>query len=306
VALGRGEYRQGRELDALLAAYRVGARVSWRRIVEVGVGAGLEPATLYELGEAIFAYIDELSAASVEGWSEEQAAAAGERDRLRQTLVRLLVQEPQPEESALAAAAERAAWPVPATLAIAVTSMSAAAALPGRLDSEVIAAAGEDVALVVLPDAAAPGRRAALDRALGGETAALGPCVDRRRAAKSRRRAELAWRFAQRSGLSGLVVADDHLAALLLESDRELAVDLAAGMLAPLSGLAPKRRERLSATLTAWLDLNGRVEEVARTLGVHPQTVRYRLGQLRELFGDRLDQPAGRFELQLALHVEPR
>src|SRR5437899_6426114 len=31
-ALGRGELRQGRTLDALQAAYRVGARVAWRRI----------------------------------------------------------------------------------------------------------------------------------------------------------------------------------------------------------------------------------------------------------------------------------
>src|SRR5687767_4351913 len=29
--LGAGEYRQGRTLDALLAAYRVGARLAWRR-----------------------------------------------------------------------------------------------------------------------------------------------------------------------------------------------------------------------------------------------------------------------------------
>ena len=32
VELGRGESRQGRTLDSLQAAYRVGARVAWRRI----------------------------------------------------------------------------------------------------------------------------------------------------------------------------------------------------------------------------------------------------------------------------------
>ena len=32
--LGRGEYRQGRTLEALLAAYRLGARVSWRRVAD--------------------------------------------------------------------------------------------------------------------------------------------------------------------------------------------------------------------------------------------------------------------------------
>jgi len=36
---------------------------------------------------------------------------------------------------------------------------------------------------------------------------------------------------------------------------------------------------------------------------VHPQTVRYRVAQLRDAFGGVLDEPDGRFELQLALRV---
>src|SRR3954468_13476724 len=35
--LGRGEMREGRGLDALQAAYRVGARVAWRRLSSGGV-----------------------------------------------------------------------------------------------------------------------------------------------------------------------------------------------------------------------------------------------------------------------------
>src|SRR4051794_41473489 len=77
VGLGRGEMRAGRSLDALLAAYRLGARVAWRRLAAAGERAGLPPRTLYTLAEAIFAYIDELSADSIEGYAREQAAAAG-------------------------------------------------------------------------------------------------------------------------------------------------------------------------------------------------------------------------------------
>jgi hypothetical protein len=76
VDLGRGEMRAGRSLDALLAAYRLGARVAWRRLAAAGERAGLSPRTLYTLAEAIFAYIDELSADSIEGYAREQAAAA--------------------------------------------------------------------------------------------------------------------------------------------------------------------------------------------------------------------------------------
>ncbi len=37
VQLGAGEMRQGRSLDALQAAYRVGARVAWRRVAAAGL-----------------------------------------------------------------------------------------------------------------------------------------------------------------------------------------------------------------------------------------------------------------------------
>ena len=42
---------------------------------------------------------------------------------------------------------------------------------------------------------------------------------------------------------------------------------------------------------------------MAAALDVHPQTVRYRVRQLRDLFGERLEDPEARFELALALRV---
>ena len=78
VNLGRGEFHLGRSLDALMAAYRVGARLAWRRFAEAGTAAELPPEALYSLGEAMFAYIDEISAESADGYAEEQSAAAGE------------------------------------------------------------------------------------------------------------------------------------------------------------------------------------------------------------------------------------
>ena len=107
VNLGRGEFHAGRSLDTLLAAYRVGARLAWRRFVEAGVEAGLSPPVIYSLGEAIFAYIDELSAESAEGYAEEQSAAAGESERRRRRLVRLLSQHPPASQETVRTAAAR-------------------------------------------------------------------------------------------------------------------------------------------------------------------------------------------------------
>src|ERR687889_405525 len=67
VNLGRAEFHAGRSLENLLAAYRIGARVTWRRFVEAGTAGGLTPEELFDIGEAIFAYIDTLSSESAEG-----------------------------------------------------------------------------------------------------------------------------------------------------------------------------------------------------------------------------------------------
>ena len=64
-----------------------------------------------------------------------------------------------------------------------------------------------------------------------------------------------------------------------------------------------KTRRNLTLTLHAWLGNPGQRKAIADSLGVHPQTVRYRMAQLRELFGDSLDNADGRFELELALRL---
>ena len=118
--LGRGEMRAGRSLDALLAAYRLGARVAWRWLAAAGERAGLSPRTLYTLAEAIFAYIDELSADSIEGYAREQAAAAGALQRRRQRLAALLVQDPPAAPATVEAAASNAGLRIPRTLSVLV------------------------------------------------------------------------------------------------------------------------------------------------------------------------------------------
>ena len=77
LALGRNELRAGRTLDALQSAYRTGARVAWRRMADVAVARGFGHEDVTRLAEAIFAYIDELSAESVDGYAQAQSEQAG-------------------------------------------------------------------------------------------------------------------------------------------------------------------------------------------------------------------------------------
>src|SRR4051794_10680319 len=112
-ALGGGELRQGRTLDSLQAAYRVGARVAWRRISAAGRRAGLDAEMLSLLAESIFAYIDELSADAVEGFAQAQAEVEDLRRRRRRELAGLLVREPPAAAEDLRRAAKAAEWALP-------------------------------------------------------------------------------------------------------------------------------------------------------------------------------------------------
>jgi hypothetical protein len=317
VELGRAEFRGGRSLDALLSAYRIGARLAWERFVAAGEGAGHEPATLYRLASAIFSYIDGISADSVEGFAQERAETEGERQRRRRALARLLARADVSIEE-VHDLARLAGWPRPATVAALVVGGPNGDAAPAdppeadrlasRLGGDAIAAVDGATAVAWLPDPEAPGRRAQLAAALEGTPAALGPAVALPRAAHSLARARAAHALMLEGRLPDepIVAADDHLAELLLHGgDTTLAADLAARVLAPLSELRPKAAVRLRETLRAWLDHPGQVQAVAERLHVHPQTVRYRVAQLRDLFGDTLDDPDARFDLLLALRSEP-
>ena len=99
VALGAGELRQGRALDALQSAYRVGARVAWRRLAATARSAGVDPDVLSLLAESIFAYIEELSADSVEGYAEARSRLESERRRRRRELVAVLLRDPPASEA---------------------------------------------------------------------------------------------------------------------------------------------------------------------------------------------------------------
>jgi hypothetical protein len=304
VALGRGEMRAGRSLDALLSAYRLGARIAWERCVQAGQAAGHEPATLYLLATAIFSYIDRISAESVEGYAAEQSATLAERQRRRRALVRVLARQDAGVEE-VRDLAQLAVWPRPATVAGLVARAEDGDRLASRLGGEAIVVAEQGLALAFVPDPDGPGRHAELTTALDGAPAALGPTVPLERAAVSLARARAAFGLQESGVLPAAcpLVSDEHLPDLLLHGDGALAADLAARALAPLDDVRDGTRARLTETLAAWLDEPGQVTRVAERLHVHPQTVRYRMAQLRELFGDRLDDADARFELALALRV---
>lgn len=303
VRLGRGEMRAGRSLESLLRAYRIGARVAFRRFAVHARDDGLDPDAIVPLAEAVFAYIDELSAASVEGFATEQSMRADEHARRRRDLLDLLLAS-KVDATAVAEAAAELGWAVPERAMAAIVSMDRADTLRGRVGAETLVAEHGDGVVAILPVPATTHERERLTARIRGCSVVVGPGRPFHEVATSLRLAGAAARLRSTGTLEAdPLFADEHLATLLVHSDSELLEDIAARRLSPLASVRPSSRERLRETLLAWLEHQGQRRDVAEALHVHPQTVSYRLTQLRDLFGDQLDDPTGRFELQIALRA---
>ncbi len=307
-ALGRGEARSGRTMDALLAAYRVGARVSWRELSATAVEAGLTADTLAKFAELVFAYMEELSAASVAGHTDELATTGQVRQRYQQRLGRSLVHG-DPEHD-LISRAQRADWEPPRTLtAVLLPNAHARGALAAldprtlRPEDDLPDLGDEDpaeLAVLLVPDADGAARGALL-RSLRGRQAWVGPARSWTTVRTSYLRVLRARRLGLPADGDAPVDTERHLADLVVAADPAALADLRQLTLAPFAALRPATAERLSQTLREWLLHLGRRDDVAAALRVHPQTVRYRMGQIRELFGDRLDDPRTVMALTIAL-----
>ncbi|GGR45788.1 hypothetical protein J2S40_003595 [Nocardioides luteus] len=295
-SLGRGEARSGRTTEALLAAYRIGARVAWRELSSRAVEGGMAPETLAEFAALVFAWIDEISEASAAGHADERATTGRVQRQLRERLARQLLAGVTPEQ--LDDAAVRAEWTPPSTLTAVLVPNSQVGTILAKVNQATLEFDDlrdlDDHTLLLVPDAHGR-RRRALMKALEGRRAVVGP-------AKPWREARISYERARRAHFAGLGSdTEQHLVELVLSADADAREDLRAQVLAPLADLRPATAEKLTETLRSWLLHQGRRDEVAAELFIHPQTVRYRMSQLRDVYGDRLDDPATVLALTVAL-----
>ncbi|MEY7971541.1 PucR family transcriptional regulator [Saccharomonospora xinjiangensis] len=307
--LGQYEMREGRSLDTLQAAYRVGARVAWRRIMEVGRRSGFSSTVMSQLADAMLGFMDELASVALDGFLEAKACSADALDTWRRRLLQLLLERPAVPPEAVEELAQLVGWTTPKT----ATPVAVRPAFPLKgahrpsLDADVLAELSGVEPRLLVPGAVTRERLAALEQALPRCRLAIGPCVPMDGVADSLRWARKALALVDEGVLPPrrVVWAQECLPVLLLHSDEALTLQLRRRLLASLDGLTPRQRERMLETLRAWLDAQGHVVGMADRLSVHPQTVRYRMRQLEATFGDRLRDPDARFELELALRALP-
>jgi hypothetical protein len=312
-SLGRGEVRSGRSLESLLAAYRYGARVTFRAISRLVDVSQMPPDVLLALGESLFAYIDEISAASAQGYAQEQSERAGEQQRLRAELLEMLLRGDS-SDGGPARLAAAVGWTLPESVVVALVPSPHVEGLRAGLGPEgLVAERGTDV-VVVFPATTIPRRRRELERALAGRRAVVGPPRPWQQAGESLQLATSAEAHGIGHSLDRIADAqagatvwvEDHLAELIVRAEPLATDDLARRRLAPLDDLRPLVRARLTETLLSWLRHQGQRAPIADELFVHQQTVGYRVHQLKEIFGEDLDDPEVRFELELVLRAGHR
>lgn len=305
--IGRIQWREGRDLTTLLSAYQVGARVAWHHVSNTALEIAVAPEALAALAEAVFVFIDQLSSASARGFVLEQSEAAVTRERLRDELVDLLLSD-RSDSAAVRAAASRVGWPLPRDVAVILIDPDnlVGQSVLSRLDSTCLLIRRRALIGAIVPDPVRPGRRQRLATALRGAGAVIGHPVPLEQLPSSVRIAEVAASL-QRSGIlkQDPVFAAEHLDAIIVHRDPRLLDALRKQVLAPLASLSPSVSQRLTDTLASWLRHLGDRQAIAAELHIHPQTVRYRMAQLHDLFGEALNDPATRARLTLALAWSP-
>ncbi|HKT04419.1 MAG TPA: helix-turn-helix domain-containing protein [Rugosimonospora sp.] len=306
-AIGAGEYRAGRSLQALHASIRVGARMGWRQLLGFAESESLPLPVLREVTDAIWTYVDDLVDAATEGYSQAGGAEAGELERRRLRLLDLLMADPPASDAAVLDAAALARWALPRRVAVVALERATAQASPPVLPPDVLVDLDRPEAVLLVPDPDSHGQIRMLVNTLRGHRAAIGPAVPTAAAGNSLRWARRALSLACRGIISAgdaPVWCQDHLALLTVYQD-EMLLDCFIGQrLQPLERLRAAQRAVLAQTLLSYLQHNLNATAVGADLHLHPQTVRRRLRQLDNLFGDQVQDPLQRFELQVALWAD--
>lgn len=307
--LGEFEAREGRPLDHLQAAYRIGCQVAWRRITKVVLRAKLPASVMGALADALFSYANQLALLSAQGYREAQRTCGQARQQCRTRLLRLILTQPEVPRAVMEDLAEQARWPLPET----VTPV-ALRPLPGsgetgddvsRVDNDVLLDLDGPAPHILIPGPAAETLRSVLATALSGYQMAIGLTVPLALAADSLRWAQQVLALSEKGTIrpAPVLICEDHLVELWLLSDRKLADEIVRRQLSVLEHIPANEQEWLIDTFEPWLERRGTATEIAKMLGVHVQTVRYRINRLKEIFGDRIHDPDSRLAFELTLRV---
>lgn len=301
---GRFEAYEGRTMETLQGAYRLGARVALRRAKKVGRSYNFSPTLMLSFADALFAYIDELESLSREGFLEVQSQSGEQTEAMRRRLLHLILAGRPVPRTAIAELCEQTGWTLPDEVTL-VAVRSPAGLDRASADRDLLVDLSDPQPHLLVPGPLDDARRSMLDQALPGARTAIGLTVPTALASDSIRWARRVLELVDAGVIDDapFILCEDHLITLWLLSDPVLLDQLAQRELAPVAGISATRRERLIETLRIWLDTRGTAAHMGELLDVHPQTVRYRMRNLESIFGRQLTDPESRFSTEAVLRA---
>jgi hypothetical protein len=300
---------QGRPLEALLHAFRLGGSLVWQALLAATSRRDPEDVRLLvHVAGDVWAFVDEHCAITADAYREAQRRQAWRRENHIRLMTAALLEGttriaelPEaaaaleiPEQGRYAVVAVSAASPFAAGHALPVAAPPGMRILwhaGGAVELGIVAVG--DARLEQLAEAF--GERPGSGRRIGISTAVEGLAA----VGEARRQAETALRICPEAG--GTVLLRDHLASALLVAAPELGAALADRVLGPLLVLEPSDRDLLLDTLAAWLECDGSAQRAAERLYCHRNTVLNRLRRCEQLTGRSLARPADLVDVSLAL-----
>ena len=294
-AIGRERAEQGLTVDAVLHAYRISITAVWSRFGELARERGADVSSVLAFSETLWLWADAVMDIVGTAHREVELEQAREEQQRRDAFVLALLSGTlDPAELRLQSAtfgldADRAYVPFRARAAERGT-------LPRRA---AVTLAGDD-GLVTGLDRDFAGLAARRPAGLPRVVCGVGPPARLEALPAAFASASRALQTAVAFGQEGALTLGDLSIRPAILADDALGDAFAARYLEPLAGLGRLGAE-LETTLRAWFDQEMRVEETARALHVHPNTLRHRLKRFEEATGATLRDPRDLVELWWAL-----
>ena len=298
-AVGRERAEQGLTVDAVLHAYRISIGAVWSRFGEVARERGADVSSVLAFSETLWLWADAVMDIVASAHREVELERAREEQQRRDAFVLALLTgsidaaELRRECATYGLDPEREYIPFRARAAL---QSGHDGTLPHRI---ALALAGDD-GLVTALDHDLVGIAAREPVSMPGVATGLGPPARLNNLPNSFALASRALQTALAFREEGTRSLADLSIRPAILADEALGDAFEARYLEPLAELGRLGAE-LQTTLRTWFDEGMRVEDAARALHVHPNTLRHRLRRFEEATGASLRRPTDLVELWWAL-----
>ncbi|WP_246397999.1 PucR family transcriptional regulator [Mycobacterium vicinigordonae] len=313
--VGRRRAEQGVPLPDVMSAYRVGLEYLWEKTAEAVAEAQLSLAELQLAGSEIWRSQAEYTEAMSEAYREAATEQLLRQREERSALVTGLLEGRLPGDVTAWDAVRLLGLPESGFFTVAAIKSATLDSRPLRAIEQVLSADGFASAWRLDPDMqigiialSAPTDAEQLARSL--EKHSLGrigvsPIYDGHPppgAALNYAKAALRAATADEP----LIVFDAHPYAVAAITDPQTMTLYRDLVLAGLNAIDNSDRRILVSTFRAWVDSGGSVSQTATRMHCHPNTVRYRLGRLKDHTGYDVSVPRDLAQLHLAIEADHR